>query len=90
MELGPGAAMVLQDVERRLPVRAVGDDLAIDHVIVGKRFQCARDRSKARGEVLARCARAAGPCRWPSRRSQIAVELQLVRPGGALRQLRNR
>ena len=34
MQLGPGAAMILQDVERRPAIRAIGDDLAVDDGIV--------------------------------------------------------
>ena len=37
---GPGAAMVLQDVARRPPICAVGDDLAVDHGLVRERLEC--------------------------------------------------
>jgi hypothetical protein len=53
VQLGPGAAMVLQDVELSPAIRAVRDDLAVDHGLVRKRSQCPRDRSEALGEVFA-------------------------------------
>src|ERR1700730_2824282 len=44
--LGPMAAIVLQDVERGPTVRPIRYDLTVDDGIVGKRFQCSRDRIK--------------------------------------------
>jgi hypothetical protein len=38
MELGPCASMVLQEVERWASVRAVLNDLTVDHGIVRQRF----------------------------------------------------
>ena len=52
-ELGPGATMVLEDVQRRPPIDVVGDDLAVDHGLVRERLRSTRDRSEARGEVFA-------------------------------------
>jgi hypothetical protein len=68
------AAVVLQDIERWPTVRAVRDDLAVDHGLVRECFKCARDRGetprlmRSRGGSRWISARCGGCCGWASYR----------------------
>jgi hypothetical protein len=82
--------MVLQDVERRPPIVAVGDDLAVDDAIVRECFERTRDRSETLGEVFAVARAESDLAVGLQTERSIAVELQLVRPSRPFRQFGNR
>jgi hypothetical protein len=89
MELGPGATIVLQNVELWQTILAVRDYLAVDHSLVGERFKCKRDRSETLSEVFAVSREETDLAVRLHAERAIAVELEFVRPSRSFGRLRH-